>query len=166
MFARNFPYFSLYPLPLEFSAGHTSKSLALSSSLILTSYLNIFIKAPQPFLLQAEQLQFSQLLLTWHIFQTINHLSSPLLSCFQCVYISPVLGRPEPDIALQISHQDWVEGNNHLPQCAGKVLPNATQEAVNILCHKIMFLANGQLGDPQAFATKLLSSWRELACTG
>ena len=45
----NFLYFNLCPLPLVLSLGTTEKSLALSSLLSSTRYLNTLIRSPRAF---------------------------------------------------------------------------------------------------------------------
>ncbi|KAJ7407623.1 hypothetical protein BTVI_62532 [Pitangus sulphuratus] len=54
--------------------------------------------SPKPFLLQAEQLQFSQLVFIGEMFQPADHLHDPLLDPFQQV---PVLGTPQLDAVCQ-----------------------------------------------------------------
>ena len=66
MFSWNFLCFNLCPLPLVLSLGTTGKSLAPSSWPPPCRYLEAFLRSPQPSLLQAEQAQLPQPLLTGH----------------------------------------------------------------------------------------------------
>lgn len=46
------------------------------------------------------------------------------------------IGDPQQDPALQLSHQCWVEGEEHLLQSAANTPPNAAWDTINLCCGK------------------------------
>jgi len=88
----------------------------------------------QPSLLQAEQLQLSQPLLTGEVFQPSDHFCGPPLDLLQQVHVFPVLKAPELDAGLQVgAHQSRAEGQNPLPRPAGHAAFDAAQGTVGLL---------------------------------
>ncbi|KAK4829697.1 hypothetical protein QYF61_006072 [Mycteria americana] len=89
--------------------------------------------SPQPSLLQVEQPQLSQ--------PFFIPSSGPTL-----VHIFPELRTPELHAVLQVgSHQNRVEGQNHLPQPAGHASLDAAQDTVGLLGCECSLVAHGQL---------------------
>ena len=67
-------------------------------------------------LLQAEEPQISQPVLTGEVLQTSDHLCGPPLDLLQQLCVLLVLEALELDAVLQVeSHESRVEGQNHLP---------------------------------------------------
>jgi len=103
----------------------------------------------EPSLLQAEQPQLSQPLLTGEVFQPFDHLCGPPLDPLQQVHVCSVLRAPELDAGLQVgSHESGVEGQNHLPRPAGHADFDAAQNTVGLLgcestSHRITESQNG-----------------------
>ncbi|KAK4829425.1 hypothetical protein QYF61_004300 [Mycteria americana] len=128
----NLPSFSIKPL-----------SLVLSQQALLKSCNKV---SPEPFILQAEQPQLSQPVLMGEVFQPSDHFCGPPLDLFQQVHVFPVLRTPEVDAILQVgSHQNGVEGQNHLPQPADHASFDAAQDTVGVLGCEHTLLAHVQL---------------------
>ena len=90
--------------------------------------------APEPSLLQAEQPQLSQPVLTGEGFYPLDHFCGPPLDPLQQVHVFPVQRALELEAGLQVGfHQSRVEGQNHLPQPAGHASFGAAQDAVCFL---------------------------------
>ena len=71
---------------------------------------------PEPSLLQAEDLQFYQLVPKREVIQPSDHLHFPPQELFQQLNVHFVLEAPELDTVLQVgSHENRVEGQNHFP---------------------------------------------------
>lgn len=95
-------------------------------------YSYIWIRLPEPSLLQAEQSEFSQPLLIQEMLQYLNHLSGP-----SWTHSSPCLSftrelRTEPGIP-DMFHQSWLEMKNHLPKSADSSLSHSVQDAGTIV---------------------------------
>ena len=70
----------------------------------------------QPSLLQAEQPQLSQPVLTGEMFHPSDHFCVPPLGLHQQGHVLLMLGAPELNAGLQVgSHESGVKGQNHLP---------------------------------------------------
>ncbi|GAB0186614.1 mitochondrial enolase superfamily member 1 [Grus japonensis] len=85
-------------------------------------------------LLQAEQSQLSQPVLIGQVLQPSDHLHGPPLDLLQQFHVLCMLGTPELDTVLQVgSHQNRVEGQDHLPLPAGHASFDAAQDTVGFL---------------------------------
>jgi len=86
---------------------------------------------PEPSLLQAEQPQLSQPVLTGEVLQPSNHFCGPLWLHSQQLHVCPVLRAPELDAGLWVgSHQSRAEGQNPLPRPAGHAAGDAAHDTV------------------------------------
>ncbi|PKU32480.1 hypothetical protein llap_17216 [Limosa lapponica baueri] len=71
------------------------------------------------------------------MFQAPNHLCGPLLYPLQQFSVLLELGSPELDTVLQMGlHQRRAEGQDNLSRPAGHTLPDAPQDAIDLLGHK------------------------------
>ena len=84
---------------------------------------------------------------------------SPYKRCLEDPYLFGN-GEPKLDTVFQMGlHQGRVEGDDHLPQCAGHTLLNARQYAIGLLGHKATLLANLlSTRTPRSFSADFLSS--------
>jgi len=97
--------------------------------------------SPKPLLLQDEQTQLCQLLLTAELLQSFHYLDGPSLDSLQYVHVSLLLGGPELDPAIQMwPHQSWGEGKDHLLWSDGNALPNAARNTVCLLSGRSTWL--------------------------
>lgn len=95
---------SLCPLFLILALGTTEKSLSLSCTHPLGSYIH-WSGLPH-----TGQSQLSYPFLKGEMLQSLHHLCVPLLDCLQYYYISLVLRSPVLDTVLQMwPQQGWVE---------------------------------------------------------
>ena len=99
--------------------------------------LKIFIninKITSESFLKAEQTQIAQRFLTGEMLQPSDHLHGHPLDQLQQLHVLLVLGAPELDTVLQVgSHENSVEGQNHLPQPPGHTSLDASQDMVGPL---------------------------------
>jgi len=103
-------------------------------------------RSDEPSLLQAEQSQLPQPVLTGEVFQPSDHLCGPPLDPLQHIHVLPMLGAPELDTGLQVgSHKSGVKGQNHLPRPAGHDSLDAAQDMVGFLGCKRTLLAHVEL---------------------
>jgi len=96
---KGFLCFSFCPLPPVLSLGITEQSPAPTASHPPCRYLLTLMRSPLSLLLQAEESQLSQPLLTGEMLQSMNQLCGPLLDSLQYVY---VLRNPELDSVIQV----------------------------------------------------------------
>jgi len=93
-------------------------------------------------LLQAEQAQVSQRLLTWEVLQPSDNLHGPSLDTLQQLHIFHVLGATGSDTVLQVGpHQGGTEGDSHLPHPAGHLSFEAAQDTAGLLGCKLTLTA-------------------------
>lgn len=125
MFKQNFLCFRLHLLPLALSLHSTEKSPAPSSPLLL---LGIYAHIRSPLKLpQVEKSHLSQplLILYWliQLLQVLNCLHGTSLDSYQFAHISFVLGESRTGLRTpHVSHQCWVQVQDHLPRPAGRLL--------------------------------------------
>lgn len=79
--------------------------------------------------------------LSLSLYNRCSSLLITFVALHQYVHISVVLGSPELGPAVQLCPT----GKDYLPHHADNGLPNVTQEAVDLLCHKSTSLAHSQL---------------------
>ena len=114
---------------------------------------------PQPSLLQDEQPQLPQPLLTGEVLHPSYNFCGPSLHLLQQVCVFSVLRVPELDAVLQVgSHQSRVEGQNLRPWPAGHVSFDVAQNTVGFLGCKHTTLACVELLANQHFQAILLSA--------
>lgn len=124
MFKQNFLCFRLHLLPLALSLYTTEKSPAPSSPLLLLGiYANI--RSPWNFPRLKSPISQSLLILYWliQLLQVLNCLHGTSLDSCRFVHISFVLGEPRTGPRTpHVSHQCWVQVQDHLPRPAGRPL--------------------------------------------
>ena len=95
------------------------------------------------------------------MFQPSDHLRDPPLDSLQQVHGLLMLGAPELDTVLQVgSHESGVEGENHLPQPAGRNSFDAAQDLVGFLDCERTLLGHIQFflqQDPQVLCRTALN---------
>lgn len=102
MFRWNFLYFNLYSLPLLLWLGITKTSLSQSPLHSPIRYLFTLITSTLSFLFS--MLSCSGSISVWQVFWGLNHLCGPLLDSCQYVHACLLLGIPELNPVLQMSH--------------------------------------------------------------
>ena len=101
---------------------------------------------PEPSLLQAEQPQLSQPVLTGEVFYPSDQFCALPLDVLQQLHVSPVLRTPHLDAVLKVRpQQSREEGQDHLPRPAGCASLDAAQDTVGFLICKGTLLAHIQL---------------------
>lgn len=89
---------------------------------------------PEPPLLQDEQTQLFQLLLTAEVLQSFHYLDGPSFDSLQHVHVSLLSEGPELDSAIQMwPDQSWGEGKDHLLWSDDNALQNAARNTVCLL---------------------------------
>ncbi|KAM9644853.1 uncharacterized protein ACIBXB_013062 [Morphnus guianensis] len=127
-----FQFKPVTPYPVTTGPGKKSVSIFLISPFyILKGCSKVSL---EPSLLQAEQPQLSQPVLTGEVFHPSDHFCGPPLDPLQEAHVFPVLRTPELEAALQVgSHQSGAEGQNPLPRPAGHTALDAAQGTAGIL---------------------------------
>ena len=93
--------------------------------------------------------------------QPSDHLHGPPLAPLQQLQVFPVLRAPELDTGLQMGcHQSRAEGQNHLPQPAGRAAFDAAQDMAGLLGCERTLLGHVHLSTntPKSFLVGLLSN--------
>lgn len=92
-------------------------------------------------LLQNKQLQFSQILIIGKVIHSLHHPCGLTSDFLQYVHVSITLRGSELDTVLQMwTHQERVEGDDHLPWPAGHGLFNALHDTTGLLGYKSALL--------------------------
>ena len=147
------PVFQFVPLASCPGTGHHWEEPV--SVLLLSSFMYVLYPTLSRLFSRLES-QLPQPFLRGGMLQSLHHLCGPSLDSLQYVHLSPVLGTPALDPALQLwPHQCGVEGKDHLPRPAGNTPPDADQDPIDLLCSKGTMLSHLQLGvhqDPQVLS--------------
>ncbi|KAK4816292.1 LOW QUALITY PROTEIN: hypothetical protein QYF61_014590 [Mycteria americana] len=139
-----FQFKTIAPCPV--TTGLAKKSVPIFPIGPLYVLEGCYKVSPQPSLLQAEQPQLSQPVLTGEVLQPSDHFRGPPWYSLQQLHVLLVLRTPELDAVLQVeSHQSGVEGQNHFPQPAGHASLDAAQDTVGLLGCKRTLSAHPQV---------------------
>ncbi|KAK4832950.1 hypothetical protein QYF61_026606 [Mycteria americana] len=97
-------------------------------------------------LVDAEQPQFPQPLLTRLLLQTLHQLHCPSLDTLQHLHVSLVVRGPRLNTVFEVRpHQYQVQGHKHFPCPAGHTISDTSQDAIALLGHLGTLLAHIQL---------------------
>lgn len=139
----NFLYFGLWPLALVWLLGTPEKSLG---TILLASAFEIFIFTndipPQSSFPWAKQAQLLQSLLMREMLQITKHLCGLCWALCSSSLSFSYWGAQIEQITIGCGQ---TEGQNHLPQPVGHILPNAPQDLTGPPGHKGILPAHGQL---------------------
>lgn len=142
MFNWNFLYFSLCQLLL-----HLWAPLGMSPSSLPPpiNSIHILIRTHPRLLFSSLNNTNSLSIISYQMLQSLTYLHDLSLNLLQYIHTTHVLGSPELDPALKMSHQRWIEGKDHFPLLPGDAFPSTTHETVGLLCHRGTLLAHDQL---------------------